>query len=313
MATKFIIDTDPGIDDALAIACAFADPQIEVLALTSVFGNASVTQTTENALRILEVLEQDVPVYPGAHRPLTMPAKDFPAFVHGENGLGNIPQPKAKRQPEPISAAQYIVNAANQYPGEITIVALGPLTNLALAVALDPTVAQKIKRVVSMGGNLHVPGNVSAAAEANIYCDPDSADQVYNAGWPVSVVGLDVTHQVTTTIEYFEQLEKKQPIVGKFLHQITRFYMDFYQDCYQIDGCHIHDSSAIACATHPEWFGMESGQLRVVCDGECKGKLLLHKDAGYIHKFNPWLEKPEVDVAVTVDVKAISNWLDTIF
>ncbi len=152
MTEKLIIDTDPGIDDALAIACAFADPKAEVMALTTVFGNASIDDTTENALRILEVYDRDIPVYRGAHRPLTMPLREHPSFVHGERGLGGAVQPKAAKTTEQLSATQYLVNAANQHPGEITIVALGPLTNLALALALDPTIGHKIKRVVSMGG-----------------------------------------------------------------------------------------------------------------------------------------------------------------
>ncbi|MCL1078670.1 nucleoside hydrolase [Parashewanella spongiae] len=313
MNNKIIIDTDPGIDDALALACAFNAPEIDVIALTTIFGNASVQQTTENALRILEIFEQDIPVYSGAHRPLTMQAKEYPAFVHGENGLGNIPQPKAKKQAEAISAAQFIVNTTNQFPNEITIIALGPLTNLALALALDASIAQKIKRVITMGGNLHVAGNVSAAAEANVYCDPHAADQVYTAGWPVSVVGLDVTHQIRVKNSFFEKLEQKLPEKGKFLNVITQFYMNFYQDSYIMEGCHVHDSSAIACAIHPEWFVMESGQVRVICEGECMGKLMLHHDTGYTHRVNPWQNKPIIDVAVNVNVKAVKNWLEDLF
>ena len=310
MQEKLIIDTDPGIDDALAIYCALQDQNAEVLALTTVFGNADIDTTTENALRLLDVFESDLPVYRGAAKPLILPPKEHPAFVHGENGLGDIPQPKATRKEEALSAAQYIVDMANRYPGEITLVPLGPLTNLALALQLDPTIVGKIKKVVLMGGNLHVPGNISAASEANIYCDPHAADIVLGATWPVTVVGLDVTHEVVSTPEYFERLEQRSPFVGKFLNDITQFYLKFYQKQYSIGGCHVHDSTAIACALYPEWFEMELGQLRVLSDEVYRGKLLMRKENGLHYRHNPWANLPTQSVAVKVDSVKVLEWME---
>ncbi|CAM3661509.1 nucleoside hydrolase [Parendozoicomonas haliclonae] len=312
MKEKLIIDTDPGIDDALAIYCALQDNNAEVLALTTIFGNANIDITTENTLRLLDVFERDIPVYRGAAKPLVLAPKPAPAFVHGENGFGDIPQPKATRKEESLSAAQYIVNMANQHPGEITLVPLGPLTNLALALQLDPTLATKIKKVVLMGGNLHVPGNISSVAEANIYSDPHAADMVFTAQWPVTVVGLDVTHHVISTPEYFDRLEARSPVVGKFLNDITRFYMEFYQQHLDIAGCHVHDSSAIACALYPEWFEMEQGQLRVLCDEEFRGKVLMHKEMDQFFKYDPWKGLPTQNVAVKVDHDKVLNWMESL-
>ena len=313
MIEKLIIDTDPGIDDALAIACALVDPSAEVLALTTIYGNAPLEKTTHNAYRILEALgHQEIPVYTGAHRPLTLPPKDYPSFVHGEDGLGDIPEedPVTKTNEHSLSAAQYIVDTVNRHPGEITLVPLGPLTNLALALALDPGIAGKVKRVVLMGGNLHVPGNISAAAEANIFCDPHAADQVFAAHWPVTAVGLDVTHTVISTPDYFERLEQRLPSAGKFLHDISRFYLNFYNKQYGINGCHVHDSTAVACALHPEWFTMETGQLRVLTDNVYRGKMLMHKKNDLNYRHNPWAGRPDVNVAVDVDSNKVLEWLE---
>ena len=179
-----------------------------------------------------------------------------------------------------------------------------------MTLALDPTIAAKIKKVVLMGGNLHEPGNVTAAAEANIYCDPHAADQVFATHWPVTVVGLDVTHQIISTPEYFQRLEQRNPVTGKFLKEITQHYLDFYQSHNKIDGCHVHDSSAIACALHPEWFTVETGQLRVLCDETCRGKLIMHKENDIEYHQNPWAGRPNVDVAIQVRVDDIFQWLE---
>ena len=161
-----------------------------------------------------------------------------------------------------------------------------------------------------MGGNLHVPGNISAAAEANIFCDPHAADQDFAAHWPVSVVGLDVTHKVISAPDYFERLEQRHPQTGKFLHDISRLYLNFYQNHYSINGCHVHDSTAIACALHPELFTMERGQLRVLTDDVYMGKMLMHKKNDLDYRYNPWAGRPELDVAVGVESDKVLEWLE---
>lgn len=251
---RIIIDCDPGVDDSMAILLAFNSPEIQVEALTTVFGNTEVDITTKNALRLVELVGRpDVPVAMGAAKPLLRPFTGDGWVVHGRNGLGEVAYPEPKGQPDRRRAAQLIVETIMANPGEITLVPLGPLTNIALAASLEPRIAQQVKEVVLMGGTAAVTGNVSAVAEANIHNDPESANIVFHAGWPLVMVGLDVTTKTIMSSAYLEQLRSAGNRYTDFIYAISRHYANFYKQR-GVDGFHVHDSSALAYVIDPTLF-----------------------------------------------------------
>jgi inosine-uridine nucleoside N-ribohydrolase len=188
-----VIDTDPGVDDAIALLVAAASPEVELRAVTTVFGNVSVSQTTENALRILALAGADhIPVATGADRPLVHPQPHRAAHVHGANGLGGVELPSAQRLAEGTPAVRLLADLLHGSSEPVTVCAVGPLTNLALLVATDPAAAARIERLVVMGG-AYGSGNVTPTAEFNVWSDPEAAQRVLTSGLPITVVGLDVT------------------------------------------------------------------------------------------------------------------------
>jgi len=252
---RIIIDTDPGVDDSMAILLAFNSPEIQIEGLTTVFGNTEVAITTKNALRLVELVGRpDVPVAAGAAKPLMRPFTGDGWVVHGRNGLGEVDYPEPKGQPDPRRAAQFIVETVMANPGEITLVPVGPLTNIALAATLEPRIVELVQGVVLMGGAATVPGNVSAVAEANIHNDPEAANIVFNAGWPVTMVGLDVTTKTIMSPEYMERLRSANNRYTDFIYAISRHYAGFYKKGREVEGFHVHDSSAIAYVIDPTLF-----------------------------------------------------------
>ena len=178
---RTIIDTDPGVDDSMAILLAFRSPELHVEGLTTVFGNTGTDITTANALRLVELAgKPETPVARGAEKPLLRPYIGEGWRVHGRNGLGGVDMPPAQGKPDPRRAAQFIVDMVMANPGEITLVPLAPLSNIALAVMLEPDIVKNVKQVVLMGGAATVPGNASPAAEANIRNDPEAASIVFH-------------------------------------------------------------------------------------------------------------------------------------
>lgn len=276
---KLIIDTDPGIDDALAICYALKHPQLQVLALTCIYGNVATSLATENALRLCDLCGSSAKVASGAKQPLTIKPHPAADFVHGQNGFGEVTLPEPQRSAEALSAAELIVKLVDENPGEISLVAVGPLTNIAMALQLSPSITEKIKKVVIMGGTFYREGNVSPFAEANIWNDPHAAKLVFTAGWPVVVHGLDVTRQITFSRDFLDNIAEQCPVPGKFLRQASEFYIKFYKSRQGIDGCCPHDHLALAYVTHPEWFTLETGQLDVITEGEQIGRTTLTEDA----------------------------------
>lgn len=270
---RIVIDTDPGIDDAMAIFYALASPQIEVLGLTTVFGNVATELATENALRLLEVAGSDAPVAHGAARPLAAPYRGPVAFVHGEDGQGNGGFTPPRRTRDDRRAVEFIIDTVSAYPKEITLVALGPLTNLAMVLLARPETAQDVREVVLMGGNAYVPGNASPAAEANVLNDPEAAELVLTASWPVTMVGLDVTHQIVMTPRDLDRIMAIESSQGRHLARCVPYYHQFYRSHVGSDGIYVHDSTTISYLLHRDAFETEETPIRVdTGDGPGRGK-----------------------------------------
>ena len=306
---KIIIDTDPGIDDAMAILFAAKAPSLEIVGLTTVLGNASIEGTTRNALYLVERFGLDAPVYQGAAAPLRLPVEPPPDFVHGKNGMGDVDIKEPTLRPQRQDAADFICEAVRSSPGEVTIVALGRLTNLAIALKRAPDIAGLVKRIVVMGGSLGrggFGGNVSPVAEANIAGDPDAADIVFQAQWPLVMVGLDVTMNVKITEPFMVRLAEEGGEAGAFLYDATRFYAASYKNRFGYDWFPMHDPTTFAYVVAPHLFETETGALRAVSDGIAMGQTIL-APAGSNYPMPGW-DGP-ANKSVCVDVKS-SDVLD---
>lgn len=277
---KIIIDTDPGIDDAIALCYAIAHPQLDIRALTSIFGNVSSELAAQNALRLCNLTGADIPVARGAATPLEMAPHPHADFVHGANGFGNIELPVGEQKTASDSAAEMIVNQVHAHPSEITIIAVGPLTNLALALDLAPDIAEKVQEIIVMGGVFYRPGNVTPYAEANIWNDPHAARKVLTASWPVTIHGLDVTYQIAFDHDFFDQIALANPVTGDFLRAAADFYIRFYKERHDFAGCCPHDLLAIVYASNPQWFTCEDAIFDVVTSGEQAGRTLNLMETG---------------------------------
>ncbi|XP_072957079.1 probable uridine nucleosidase 2 isoform X1 [Typha angustifolia] len=270
---KLIIDTDPGIDDAMAIFVALNSPEVEVIGLTTIFGNVYTTLATRNALHLLEVAERtDIPVAEGSHQTIMKATKlRIADFVHGTDGLGNQNFPPPKGQPIGQSAASFLVEQANEYPGEVTVVALGPLTNIALAIELDPSFPKKIGQIVLLGGAFSVNGNVNPAAEANIFGDPDAADIVFTCGADILAIGINVTHQVILTDADRNRLAQCQSRFAKYLCKIIGVYFAYHHEAYATQGVYLHDPVTLLAAVNPSLLTYTEGVVRVQTSGIMRG------------------------------------------
>ncbi|KAF5786384.1 putative inosine nucleosidase [Helianthus annuus] len=304
---KIIIDTDPGIDDAMAIFLALRSPEVNVIGLTTIYGNVYTTLATRNALHLLEVAGRtDIPVAEGSHVSYVKATKLRVAdFVHGVDGLGNqnFPQPKSK--PIEKSAAEYLVEQARLYPGEITLVALGPLTNIALAIELDPAFTKNIGQIVLLGGAFLVNGNVNPASEANIFGDPEAADIVFTCGADVLAIGLNVTHQVILTDHDRDILAESDGIFAKYLSKILEFYFSYHRDAYNMKGVYLHDPTTILAAVNPSLMTYTEGVVRVQTTGITRGLSLFFNKQKRFNEETEWCNKPTVKVAVTVDAPEV--------
>ncbi len=308
-----IFDTDPGVDDAMALCFAMAHPRIELVGITTVFGNVTAQQASTNALYLTRLAGRSIAVAQGAGQPLHKSTEPPPDFIHGADGLGNLPKRLKFNDGfiEPRSAAQFIVDSARARPGQVTLVPVGPLTNIALALQLEPNLPKLIKRIVLMGGTIKDGGNVSPVAEANIWNDPHAADAVFTAGFDLTMVGLDVTYQVVVPVALFEKLavQHRHPITDTLLHAV-RFYAQFYATRYpdlkKNPGCFGHDVLAFIALLHPELFSFAQGRLRCVSEGISQGHTILHDrldidfpQAGF------GTDVPLARAAMTVDVPAV--------
>ena len=273
---RVIIDTDPGVDDALALLLAMRSPKLKIEAITPVAGNVPLELTLPNALRMVEIAGRtDIPVAPGAKAPL-MRRLVSAAYAHGENGLGGavFPEPNLKPVTEP--AAEFIRHIVRKYPNEVTLITIGPLTNVATALNADPELAGMIKSLVMMGGSLS-GGNITPAAEFNIYVDPEAARIVFQSGIPITMVGLDVTRKTALTEAHVRQLEAGQNAVSQAAAKIARNAIAHNrQQGFAVDP-HMHDSLAVAAFLDPSLLKFEDYYV----DVEIAGELTAGETVGY--------------------------------
>ena len=300
---KILFDTDPGIDDAMALLMLARDPRAELLGITTVFGNAPVARTTANALALCERFDIQVPVATGAAQALFRPTVGYPDVVHGADALGNVGlAPARTRRIESTAAPAFICDMARRHAGELTLVAVGPCTNLALALQHDPDLVHRVRQVVVMGGAFGVHGhrgNVSPVAEANIAADPHAADRVLTAAWPVTLVGLDVTHEVLLDTAYLDALGRDGGAEGAFIRAITVHYEAFYRR-QTGGGIYSHDASAVACALDPSPYTLRRGPVRVATDGIAAGQTIQWLE-GDRFPATDWNGLPAQSVCVGVD------------
>ena len=243
---RFILDTDPGIDDALTILYALASPEVKMEAITVVNGNCPVEQGVINALSVLELVgETRIPVAKGMERPLLLPVVNA-EVTHGKNGLGyaELPRPKTKRVEK--HAVELMGEMISQNPNQLNIVAIGPLTNIAMAIRLYPQIMKKVKHIYIMGGAINHCGNMTPLAEFNIYCDPHAAAVVFHSGIPFTLVPLDVTYQTLMTKEDLERFRKIDTSISNFIIDSSRYVMEYLSESQQVMGCALNDPLALA-------------------------------------------------------------------
>ena len=297
MRQKIIIDTDPGIDDAMAIHMAFADNRLEVVGLTTIFGNVNVEQATRNALWLSEQAHYRVDVAKGAERPLVQPANEPSYFVHGDEGFGDLPAQIPKQKADPRPAHIYLSETIRAHSGKIILCPVGPLTNIANLLSYDPEIVNHVQKVVIMGGSGYAPGNVTDFAEANIWNDPHAADEVFAADWDIDLIGLDVTQKISCDDADFAHLRKAAPDIGGFLHEISAFYIKYYHSIFQKHVCLMHDPSALVAITDELLFGFKETPLSVVCEGEAVGQTMPDERAS----------RRPVRVAISADVQKVKS------
>lgn len=254
--TKILLDCDPGIDDALAILLALASPEVELIGVTTVGGNSLVENETRNALAVLELGDTThVPVAQGSPRGLL---KDLTTATdtHGLAGLGYAQLPMPTTQAIDRHAVDFIIDTILSQPDDVTLVATGPLTNIALAVRKEPRIVSAVRDCIIMGGAFRHEGNMPLVGEYNIWCDPHAARIVFHAGFPITLVPLDVTYQCLFTDAHMadlrEAIQKPQSAIQNFIDDATRFYIEYHRSVQHIDGCAINDALALALAFMPD-------------------------------------------------------------
>jgi len=249
---RILIDADPGIDDSYAILLALAAPEVSLEGLSIVHGNCSVQQGTTNALAVLELARAShIPVARGCVLPLVQPSLLAPE-THGNNGLGYAVLPEPKTKPIQTHAVDYLIDKILSAPGEYTVVAIGPLTNLAMAMRKEPAIIPAIREIICMGAAIRHQGNTTPLAEFNVYVDPHAAHIVYHSGVRLTLVPLDVTYQCILTSADVERLLRVEVPIPRFIADAARFYMEFHDEYQKISGCVINDPLALALTFAPE-------------------------------------------------------------
>ena len=292
-----LVDCDPGQDDAIALLLALASPELDLLGVTTVAGNQTLAKVTANAIRVLELAGRgEVPVAAGADRPLARELVTA-ADAHGETGLDGPALPPARGRPVDEHAVDYLAERILAADGPLTLVALGPLTNVALMLAERPKAARRLGRIVLMGGAI-AEGNMTASAEFNVWVDPEAAARVFASGLDVTMVGLDVTNRAVLTPEHADRL-RPQGEVGAAVAAMLDFYGAFYRTAYDHGGCPVHDALAVATVARPELVRALRRHVEVdTSSGICRGRTVVDTRRRTV------LPEPNARVAVDVDVPA---------
>src|SRR5580693_3226305 len=317
-ARKIILDTDPGSDDALAMMLALNSPELDVRAITVVPGNVTATMGLNNALRMVSLANRcDIPVAAGAQHPLFQ--KLITAeFWHGKNGLADIELPPSKCKVDSRFAPDVIIQLVHASPHEITLVLVGPLTNIALAVEKDPSIVPLVKEVILMGGSIS-GGNVNASAEANIYNDPEAAQIVFQAGWPLTMVGLDVGDKTLFSRKQLEQLRSTHGAVNDFIYGVTKFLVELSEK-FGDSGTPMYDPLAVGVAIDAALVTAPAMHVDVETRGEfTRGETVANRrneiERNVLHHFPPGsgeadryiiegLDKIEPNAKVCIEVQA---------
>lgn len=293
---KVILDCDPGHDDAIAIMLACASEELEVLGITTVAGNQTGEKTLKNALKILTLIKEDLPVAGGFDKPLLRELVTAPE-IHGETGLDGAELPDPEVKPLKLHAVEFIIKTLIDAKDQIYLIATGPLTNIAVALMLMPKEAKtKIKRIVLMGGGVH-DSNVTPAAEFNIYVDPEAAKIVFASGVPITMVGLDVTNKAVFTDEDIAALAKMGGRVSKVTAQLLRYYSEKVKKAVRVDGAPLHDPLAVAGVIAPDI--LETTLVHV--DIETQGELT--RGATVVDLRGVTSKKPNAEVALGLEVE----------
>ncbi len=309
---KVIIDTDPGTDDAMAILLALNSPELDVKAITVVPGNVTAKQGLENALRLVSLAGRcDVPVAAGAQHPLVQKLVTA-EFWHGLNGLANIDLPASNCHADPTFAPDLIIQLIHKYPHQITLVPVGPETNIALAVSKDPSIVPLVKDVVVMGGSI-VGGNVDAAAEANIFGDPEAASIVFNAGWPITMVGLGVGNETLVKPDLIAKLAQTHGPENDFVVGVLKF-LENLSERFGDKGVAMYDPLAVGAAIDPSLIKTKPMRVDIELRGEfTRGETVANRrnaiENNVPHGDHLWIQglqfvHPNVNVAVGVNAEA---------
>ena len=267
MKKRIIIDTDPGVDDALTFLLASASPEIQLEGLTITQGNVTVERGRRNALAVLELLgASQIPVAQGTSLPLVGPllASDL---IHGASGLGDAKLPEPAAKPVPQHAIDYLIERFLAEPGELSLFAIGPLTNIALAIRKEPRFAKAVKEMVIMGGAIREGGNITPQAEFNVYCDPHAAHVVFHSGIPITLIPLDVTHKCMLFLEQIERLQPSDSPITRFIADATRTYIKFTESKTGVRACALHDPLTLATIIAPELLTFEELYVDVDISG----------------------------------------------
>jgi purine nucleosidase/pyrimidine-specific ribonucleoside hydrolase len=307
-----IVDTDGGVDDALALIMALNSPQLDLKAVTVVAGNINVDQAANNVLRVVSIVKPDtLPIVAkGYEKPLQKPPFNA-AGIHGADGLGELDRfkeadgtpryPQLTIEPSTENAVDLLLKAAQEYDDSLTIIALGPLTNLAIAIQKDSATIKKVGRIIIMGGAVTVPGNITAAAEFNFFVDPHAAQVVMESGIPLTLVGLDVAMKAPLPRQVVEDnLQRRPSKVTQFIADCTEIYMAFYRDHEGFYGCYLHDPLAMAVAIDSSLVTTESLYMMVETEGRfTTGMSLADRRDRRDEKTNP----PNVEACLDVDTE----------
>jgi len=301
VTVPILIDCDPGHDDAIALLLALASPEVELLGVTTVSGNQTLEKTTANAIRVLELVGRgDVPVAAGAARPLE---RDLfvAAYVHGESGLDGPAFPPPEAEAVDQHAADFLAERILASPDPVNLVPTGPLTNVALFLERHQDAAARLRGIVLMGGAI-AEGNVTPAAEFNVWADPEAAARVFASGLDVTMVGLDVTHRALVTGAHAERLRGAGK-VGRVVAELLDFYGVFHREVYGFDGSPVHDAVAVAHVIRPKLLELELLNVRVDCESSlCRGRTVV----------DVWRRtglEPNANVAVGIDSEAFLDLL----